>query len=56
MQCSAYAIMFEEIFEIPVSQIVVAIAVEDDNPQVFVEKRNTHVKRLLHFRDMYESN
>ena len=56
MQCSAYAIMFEEIFEIPVSQIVVAIAVEDDEPQVFVEKRNTHVKRLLHYRDIYESN
>lgn len=56
MQCSAYAIMFEEIFEIPVSQIVVAIAVEDDEPQVFVEKRNTHVKRLLHYRDLYESN
>jgi len=56
MQCSAYAIMFEEIFEIPVGQIVVAIAVEDDEPQVFVEKRNTHVKRLLHFRDLYESN
>ena len=56
MQCSAYAIMFEEIFEIPVSQIVVAIAVEDDEPQVFVEKRNTHVKRLIHYRDLYESN
>jgi genome maintenance exonuclease 1 len=54
MQCSAYAIMFEEIFEIPVSQVVVAIAVEDDEPQVFVEKRDSHVERLLYFRDLYE--
>ena len=54
MQCSAYAIMFEEQFGIPVAQTVVAIAVDDDEPQVFVEKRNTHVKRLLYFRDLYE--
>ena len=54
MQCSAYAIMFEEQFGIPVAQTVVAIAIEDDEPQVFVEKRDTHVKRLLYFRDLYE--
>lgn len=54
MQCSAYAIMFEEQFGIPVAQTVVAIAVDDDDPQVFVERRNTHVKRLLYFRDLYE--
>ena len=54
MQCSAYAIMFEEQFGIPVSQTVVAIAVEDGESQVFVEKRDTHVKRLIHFRDLYE--
>ena len=54
MQCSAYAIMFEEQFGIPVSQTVVAIAVEDGESQVFVEKRDTHVKRLIHFRDLHE--
>ena len=54
MQCSAYAIMFEEKFDIPISQIVIAVAVEDGDPQVFIEKRDTHVKRLLHFRDLYE--
>lgn len=56
MQCSAYAVMFEERFDIPVSQIVVAIAVEDDEPQVFIEKRDDHVKRLIYYRDLYESN
>jgi genome maintenance exonuclease 1 len=55
MQCSAYAIMFEEQFKIPVAQTVVAIAVDDEEPQVFVERRNTHVKRLMYFRDLYES-
>lgn len=55
MQCSAYAIMFEEQFGIPVSQTVVAIAVEDDDPQVFIEKRDNFVKDLLYYRDMYET-
>ena len=56
MQTSAYAIMFEERFKIPVSQIVVAIAVEDSEPQVFIEKRDAYVQDLLYYRDLYESN
>lgn len=56
MQASAYAIMFEERFKIPVSQTVIAIAVEDEEPQVFIEKRDTYVKDLLYYRDLYESN
>ena len=54
MQCAAYAIMFEERFEIPVSQIIVAIAVEGEEPQLFVEKRDRYTKRLIEFRDLYE--
>lgn len=54
MQCAAYAIMFEERFGIPVSQIVIAISVDDHEPQIFVEKRDKYVKRLLYFRDLYE--
>lgn len=56
MQCSAYAIMFEEIFKIPVPRIVVAIAVEDEEPQIFIEKRDDYVKNLLYYRNLYESN
>lgn len=54
MQCSAYAIMFEERYKIPVSQTVLIIAVEDDKPQVFVEKRDNYVKSLIYYRDLYE--
>jgi hypothetical protein len=54
MQCSAYAIMFEEQFGIPVAQIVVAIAVDDEEPQVFIKRRNSYVKQLMYFRDLYE--
>jgi genome maintenance exonuclease 1 len=54
MQCSAYAIMFEELFGIPVAQIVVAIAVDEEEPQVFIRKRDKYVKSLFYFRDLYE--
>lgn len=54
MQCAAYAIMFEEKFGIPIAQIVVAIAVEGEEPQIFVEKRDKYVKGLIYYRDLYE--
>lgn len=56
MQASAYAIMFEERFGIPVNRTVIAIAVDGEEPQVFIEKRDKYVKGLLHYRDLYESN
>lgn len=55
MQASAYAIMFEERFSIPVSKTVILIAVDGENPQIFVEKRDNYVDSLLYFRDLYES-
>lgn len=56
MQCSAYAIMYEELTGIPVPQIVVLIAVEDNEPQLFVERRNRWTRGLLDYRDRYEKN
>lgn len=55
MQASGYAIMFEERFGIPVSRTVIAIAVEDEDPQVFIEKRDNYVEGLIRYRDLYES-
>lgn len=54
MQCSAYAIMFEEQFGIPVPRIVVIIAVEGQEPQLFLERRDNYVAGLKYFRDLYE--
>lgn len=56
MQAAGYAIMFEERFKIPVQKTVIAIAVEDEEPQIFVEKRDNYVKDLLYYRDLYEHN
>jgi genome maintenance exonuclease 1 len=54
MQCAAYAIMYEELCYIPVSKIVLIIACESEEPQLFVEKRDNYVKQLLYYRDLYE--
>ena len=54
MQATAYAIMFEERFGIPVGRTVIAIAVDDETPQVFVNRRDDYVERLLYYRDLYE--
>jgi genome maintenance exonuclease 1 len=54
MQCSAYAIMFEEMTKIPVAQTVVMMTVEGDDPQVFVEKRDNYADQLLDLRLDYE--
>jgi genome maintenance exonuclease 1 len=53
MQCAAYAIMYEEMTGIPVTQLVVLIAVEDEAPQVFIEKRNDWAKPLIAVRKRF---
>ena len=55
MQESAYAVMFEEMTDIPVSQLVTIIAVESDEPQVFIEKRDDHINDFIKLRDQWES-
>jgi genome maintenance exonuclease 1 len=55
MQTAAYAIMYEERTGIPVPWLVVLIAVEGDEPQVFIEKRDNWAKELLRTRDYYEN-
>ena len=54
MQTAAYAIMYEERTGIPVPWLVVLIAVEGDEPQVFIEKRDNWAKELIRTRDYFE--
>lgn len=56
MQCTAYSIMFEELFDIPVSKTVVLIAVDEHQPQLFIEKRDNYVEKLIYYRNLYERN
>ena len=54
MQASAYAIMYEELTSIPVPNLVILVAVEDSEPQIFTERRNRWTRGLLDYRDIYE--
>jgi len=53
-QAAAYAIMYEERTGTPINRSVILIAVEDEEPQIFIESRDNYVKDLLHARDLYE--
>lgn len=53
MQCSAYAVAFEERTKIPVSKLVIIMAVDDNPPQIFVEKRDDHIGSFLKLREDY---
>ena len=49
MQCTAYAIMFEERTGKPIDKIVVAIAVENEQPQIFVRSKLDYVTELMKY-------
>ena len=49
LQCAAYAEMFEELTKKIVEILVVAIAVEGGQPQIFVRQRHMYRTQLLQF-------
>lgn len=53
MQASAYAEMFEEITGKPINQIVIAIAVENENPQIFITEKQAYLAGLHSYIDKY---
>jgi genome maintenance exonuclease 1 len=54
MQSAAYAVMFEERTQIPVSQIVIAIAVEHHCPQVFIRQRDDFIEQFEKLRKTFD--
>ena len=55
MQCSAYAVAFEELTKVPVSQILIIMAVEDEQPLVFFEQSDNCISKLKDLREHYRS-
>ena len=47
MQTACYAVMFEERTNIPIPNLVIIIAVENESPQIFVEKRDTWIGEAI---------
>jgi len=53
IQCTAYAEMFEERTELPIEQIVVAIANEEGIPQIFIREKCNYVPKLNEYIGNY---
>ena len=53
MQCAAYAVAFEERTGISVPNIVILMAVDDELPLVFKEKRNTWINNFIDLRNQF---
>lgn len=53
MQCTAYAIMYEEIVGVPIDQIVVLIGTENGDGQVFVENKINYIDNLKSYIKKY---
>ena len=55
MQASAYAEMFGERTGISINQIVIAIAVENQQPQIFIEDKKDYLAELHKYLDKYHN-
>ena len=55
-QGTFYGIAYEELTSIPVPQVVIIIAVENEQPQLFVEKRDDWVDKIWEAKKLYELN
>ena len=55
MQESAYAVMFEENTNIPVSQLVTIVACSTGEVQVFKTNRDKWIGEFIRYRDQYEA-
>lgn len=56
MQCSAYAVAFEEITKIPVSNLVIIMTVEHEGCLIFEEKRDNWINKFIDLRETYRES
>jgi genome maintenance exonuclease 1 len=55
MQCAAYAVAFEERTGVPVSRLVIIMAVDDHDPLIFIEKRDDWIGKFIEVRNQFRS-
>ena len=55
-QTSAYALMYEELVGIPIHDLVIIMAVEDNKPLIFKQKTEDHIDGLVKAIDYYRKN
>lgn len=54
-QCTAYACMYEELVGQPIEQIVILMAVDNEQPLVFIQKTEDHLNNLLEHIEFYRN-
>ena len=54
MQTAAYAVAFEERTGIPIGRLVIIMAVENDDPRLFIEKRDNWIGGFKMLRMQYK--
>jgi|TARA_R110002073_G_scaffold246845_2_gene409614 genome maintenance exonuclease 1 len=54
MQEAAYAVMFEERTGIPITTLVTVIAVEQDEPQMFIVHRDNYIHMFQEYREIFK--
>jgi genome maintenance exonuclease 1 len=54
LQTTAYALMYEELIGTPINQIVILIAVDGKEPQVFKKNPADYINRLVEVIDQYK--
>lgn len=55
-QCTAYSGMYEEHVGVPIDQIVIVMAVENEQPIIFIEKTGDHINTLVEHIEFYLNN
>jgi genome maintenance exonuclease 1 len=56
LQCSAYAVMFEERTGREIKKIVVAIANEEGKPQIFIKQKDKYLEELQSYIERFWKN
>jgi len=55
-QCTAYALMYEELVGTPIDDLVIIMAVDNEQPMIFKEKTQDHIEGLVKAIDYYHKN
>lgn len=55
-QCTAYAGMYEEHVCVPIDQLVIIMAVENEKPLIFIENTQDHINNLVEHIEFYRNN
>ena len=55
-QETAYALMYEELVGEPINQLVTIMAVDNEQPLLFIEKTENHIEGLVKAIDFYHKN